>query len=131
MKIACITDDGSTISQHFGRAPFYAVLTVENSQIVAREMRPKLGHQHLAASEQSEAHGQHHGMDAASHDRHMSMAEAIADCQVLLCRGMGQGAYQSMIRLGITPVVTDESNIDAAALAYAQGRLADHPELLH
>jgi predicted Fe-Mo cluster-binding NifX family protein len=34
MKIAAITDDGKTISQHFGRAPYYLVVTVENGQIV-------------------------------------------------------------------------------------------------
>jgi len=29
MKIAVITDDGKTISQHFGRSPYYLVLTIE------------------------------------------------------------------------------------------------------
>jgi len=44
---------------------------------------------------------------------------------------MGRGAYESMISQGITPVVTDEDDIEAAALAYAEGRLVDHPERLH
>jgi predicted Fe-Mo cluster-binding NifX family protein len=131
MKIACITEDGRTISQHFGRAPYYVVLTVENGQIVDREMRSKLGHQHFAAEEQPEAAGARHGTDAASHNRHTSMAEVIADCQVLLCQGMGFGAYQSMQQVGITPVVTDVSDVEEAALAYAEGRLVDHPERLH
>ena len=30
MKIAIITDDGKTISQHFGRANYYAVVTIDN-----------------------------------------------------------------------------------------------------
>ena len=30
MKIAATTDDEATISQHFGRAPYYLVTTVEN-----------------------------------------------------------------------------------------------------
>ena len=51
--------------------------------------------------------GQPHGMDAASHDKHLQMADAIADCEALLCRGMGMGAYQSMQTRGIRPVVTD------------------------
>jgi predicted Fe-Mo cluster-binding NifX family protein len=29
MKIAAVSEDGITISQHFGRAPFYIVVTVE------------------------------------------------------------------------------------------------------
>jgi hypothetical protein len=63
--------------------------------------------------------------------RHASMAQAIADCQVLLCRGMGYGAYQSMQQFGIVPVVTDEADIEAAVQAYIEGRLQDHPERLH
>ncbi len=131
MKIACITDDGQTISQHFGRAPYYLVFTIENGVITHKEMRDKLGHRHFAAGEAQTEHGPQHGTDPASHNRHLSMAQAIADCQVLLCRGMGYGAYQSMQQLGIKPVVTDVSDAEAAALAYAQGKLADHPERLH
>jgi predicted Fe-Mo cluster-binding NifX family protein len=48
MKIAAITDDGKTISLHFGRAPYYQVLTVENGQILERELRNKLGHTYFA-----------------------------------------------------------------------------------
>ena len=32
MKIAAITEDGTTISQHFGRAPLYLVVTVEDAK---------------------------------------------------------------------------------------------------
>jgi predicted Fe-Mo cluster-binding NifX family protein len=44
MKIAAVSDDGTTISAHFGRAPFYVVVTVEDGRIVARETRDKMGH---------------------------------------------------------------------------------------
>ncbi len=131
MKIACVTDDGRTISAHFGRALRYAVLTVENGQVVNRELRDKLGHQHFSAQESGhDAPGQH-GTDAASHDRHVNMAQVISDCEVLLCRGMGQGAYISMQRLGITPIVTDVASIDEAVQIYIEGKLQDHPEKLH
>ena len=131
MKIACITDDGKTISQHFGRAPYYVVFTVEDGAIVARELRDKQGHQQFAANEAQEGQGVQHGVDSASHDKHVSMAQAIADCEVLLCRGMGSGAYQSMQQLGIKPVVTDITDTESATLAYVQGQLVDHTELLH
>ena len=130
-KIACITDDGKTISQHFGRALYYLVFTVENGAIVAREMRDKLGHQQFAANEVQSAPGALHGVDPASQDKHVSMAQAIADCEALLCRGMGYGAYQSMEQVGIKPVVTDIADVESAALAYVQGELVDHTELLH
>ena len=59
------------------------------------------------------------------------MAEAIKDCKILLARGMGAGAYQSMLQLDIKPVVTDIRNIDDAVNAIINGTIKDHPEKLH
>ena len=70
-------------------------------------------------------------MDAASHDKHMQMAEAIADCEALLCRGMGRGAYESMKVRSIRPVVTDIPSIDEAVMAYINGTIVDQIERLH
>jgi len=131
MKIACITDDGRTISQHFGRAPFYVVLTIEDGEIVHREMVSKMAHPQAAAHETEEESAGRHGTGAASHEKHVSMAEVIRGCEALLCRGMGYGAYQSMQQVGIRPVVTDIIEIDEAVRAYIEGRLEDHPEKLH
>jgi len=132
MKIAAITDDGNTISQHFGRAKHYLVATVENGEIVGRELREKLGHAQFANDPHPvEKPGQPHGMDPASHNRHLQMAEAIADCEALLCRGMGMGAYESMKTRGIRPIVTDIIFIDEAVMAYVEGRIVDLVERLH
>lgn len=132
IKVAAITDDGNTISQHFGRAQYYLVATVENGEIVSREMRSKMGHNHFANQPHAEEQpGQPHGMDAASHDKHLQMAEAIADCEALLCRGMGMGAYESMKTRGIRPVVTDIAAIDEAVIAYVKGVIVDRVEKLH
>jgi transcriptional regulator with XRE-family HTH domain/predicted Fe-Mo cluster-binding NifX family protein len=132
MKIAIITDDGKSISQHFGRAPYYLVLTIEEGKVVHQEMRDKMGHnQFSAAHHQAEPDGAGHGLDSASHNKHVSMAETIADCKALLCGGMGMGAYESMRRLNIQPVVTNLRDIDAAVQAFIEGKLIDHTELLH
>jgi predicted Fe-Mo cluster-binding NifX family protein len=132
MKIAVITDDGKTISQHFGRAPYYMVLTIEDGKIINREQRNKLGHKHFSSQDQGEHHhGQDHGYDPATHNKHVSMAEAIVDCEVLLCGGMGMGAYDSMQRLNIQPIVTELNDIDEAVNAYLNGRLVDRTDLLH
>jgi predicted Fe-Mo cluster-binding NifX family protein len=132
MKIAAITDDGRTISQHFGRAPYYLVATVENGAIVNREMRDKLGHAHFAnETHEDDQPGQPHGFGPAAQNRHVQMAEAIADCQALLCGGMGAGAYQSMAERGITPVVTEIASIDEAVMAYVEGRIVDRTDRLH
>jgi transcriptional regulator with XRE-family HTH domain/predicted Fe-Mo cluster-binding NifX family protein len=132
MKIAVITEDGKSISQHFGRAPYYQVLTIEEGEIVQRELRDKLGHHQFSSLHTEEPHsGAEHGTDPASHDKHVRMAESIADCKVVLCGGMGRGAYESMRRLNITPVVTDLRDIDAAVAAFIDGKLIDHVDLLH
>ncbi len=132
MKVAAITDDGKTISQHFGRAPYYLVVTVEDGQIIDRELREKLGHAQFSnMPHEDEQPGQPHGMGAANHDKHVRMSEAIADCEALLCGGMGMGAYQSMVTRGIKPVVTEIREIDQAVLAYAQGNITDRVDKLH
>jgi len=133
MKIAVITDDGKMISQHFGRAEHYLVLTIEDKKIVGRELRNKLGHgQFFAQEKQDPSHGKgQHGMDSASQDKHTSMASSIADCQVVLCGGMGMGAYQSLSQLGIKPIVTDIKEIEEAVKAYLNDELIDKIERLH
>ncbi|OGN95110.1 MAG: hypothetical protein A2Z71_02940 [Chloroflexi bacterium RBG_13_50_21] len=132
MKIAIITDDGKTISQHFGRAQYYLVATVENDQVINRELRDKLGHSHFANEPHDpEIPGQPHGFSPASQDRHAQMAQAITDCEVLLCRGMGMGAYESMKTYGIRPIVTEIVAIDDAVKAYIDGSIVDHIDRLH
>jgi len=134
MKIAAVSEDGVTISQHFGRAPFYVVVTVEDGKITAHEKRDKMGHNQFSGETHEEAHGadpRGHGFDPAAQDRHARMVTAIADCEILLARGMGAGAYESMKQANIRPVVTDIANIDEAVQAYIENRLEDHTERLH
>lgn len=132
MKIAIVSDDEVNISQHFGRAPYYVVVTVEEGKIIARQTRSKAGHQTFAAHQPPKmAPGERHGYDAGSQARHETMADAIADCQVLLAGGMGWGAYEAMKGYGIEPIVTDVRNIDEAVALYLDGRLPNLMERLH
>ena len=59
------------------------------------------------------------------------MAEAISDCETLLCGGMGKGAYESLKERGIRPVITDMLNIDEALASFIGGQIIDHTEKLH
>ncbi len=134
MKIAAITDDGKTISQHFGRSLYYVVVTIEDGKVVSSELREKLGHTHFANEPHEHETGSHsemHGFDPAAQNRHARMAQAIADCEAVLCRGMGAGAYQSMLDFGIRPIVTEITDILDADQAYIEGTITDHPEKLH
>ena len=133
MKIAVITDDGQSISRHFGRAAYYQVVTIENGQILSRELRPKLGHQHFSTEEHGHEHhaGQEHGFDPAAQQRHNRMAANITDCSAVICGGMGRGAYESLKAMGLQPLVTEVEQIDDAALAFNAGQLVDRSDMLH
>jgi predicted Fe-Mo cluster-binding NifX family protein len=132
MKIAVITDDGKTISRHFGRARYYQVIEVKNGEVIDSEMRDKVGHSEFAHREHRHSDSvKGSGMDPASHSKHTRMAETISDCSALICGGMGKGAYQSMETVGVKPIVTKIENIDEAIDAYLKGDLKDHIELLH
>ena len=123
MKIAAVTEDGVTIHSHFGQAPYYQVLTIENHQIVAREQRVKPAHNHGTRDEH------HHTAAVDTHSQ--GMAAVIADCQVLLARGMGQPAYAALQAAGIQPILTEKQNIDDAAQAYLRGELTHRAERVH
>jgi predicted Fe-Mo cluster-binding NifX family protein len=129
MKIAVVTDDGQTISRHFGRAALYAVVTVVDGAIVARELRPK-----SAPHRQPEGHANSAAVDhagPAAQDRHLVMIGPIKDCAWVVAGGMGRGAHTHITAAGLRPVVTTLEGIDEAALACAAGRIVDHVELLH
>lgn len=132
MKIAVITEDGTTVSQHFGRAPYYLVVTVENGGVTSREKRNKAGHHTFGAGgHPGTAPGERHGFDAGAQSRHAAMAQTIEDCQVLIAGGMGMGAYESLKSRGIETVVTDVEEIEEAVKLYLQGKLPNLMERLH
>ena len=132
MKIAAISEDGTTISQHFGRAPYYLVVTVEDGKVVSKEQRDKAGHHTFAAGQHPDtAPGERHGYDTGAQSRHATMAQSIGDCQVLIAGGMGWGAYESLKSRGIETIVTDVENIEEAVRLYVEGELLNLMERLH
>jgi len=135
MKIAIVSDDGLTISQHFGRAEKYIVVSFEQDEIIERKSLPKQG---FCDSSQRH-HGRHEhrqdprgsGFGQHSEHKHEQMFENIRDCDILLSRGMGRGAYQGLQSLGIRPIVTDIADIEAAVRAVMDDTIVDHVDRLH
>lgn len=133
MKIAVASDDGKTISQHFGRATQYVVVNTEDGKTVGRETRLKAGHTQFAGAG-AHGHGcggEVHGYGAQAGNRHAAMAQNILDCSVLLAGGMGWGAYESLKSNNIEPVVTDVTDIEEAVKLYLEGNLPNLMERLH
>jgi predicted Fe-Mo cluster-binding NifX family protein len=141
MKIAAVTDDGIKISQHFGRATQYVVVTVEAGQVTAREIRHKPGHRefskehghdHRDHDHHDHDHGQQgHGFGHQAEGKHKRMFAPVLDCQVVLARGMGRGAYRGLQQAGLQPVITDIPDVERAVLAAADGTIVDHSDRLH
>jgi predicted Fe-Mo cluster-binding NifX family protein len=132
MRIAVVTDDGKTISKHFGRATHFLVAVVEDGKIVDRELRQKAGHGDFAhGAHDAEYRGQHHGTGPHAQARHDQMLENIRDCEALICGGMGYGAYERVKQLSIRPIISDIDDVDQAVLACAEGNIVDHVDRLH
>ena len=132
MKIAFVSDNAKNVSQHFGRARYYVVVTVENGQAVKNEVREKLGHTHFAEDTHDEGHhGALHGFGSQAQHRHDRMIEAINDCEVLVAGGMGAGARESLQARGILPILTNVVSIDEAVKSHIEGCLEDHTERIH
>ena len=135
MKIAIASSDEQTISKHFGRAKKYVVYSVEHGQVIHRNTLPKLGHDQFSA----ENPGQHNhrksggerGFGHQSKCKHDQMVENIRDCDILLTRGMGRGAYLDLQKWGIKPIVTDIADIETAIQAVLTDTIIDHTEELH
>jgi len=127
MKIALVSVDGKTISQHFGRSPYYAICTIENGEVIHKEMRER-GTGHFAANQQHTHDHVHdnskgHGFGAGDDQKHDDMAKEIGDCQVLIAGGMGRGAYQRFFSNGINVIMTDKKDIDETVNLYIKGEL--------
>ena len=133
MKIAFVTDEGENVSAHFGRAAYYLVVDIEDGRETGRELREKMGHSHFHAEEhRHENHStEAHGFDPQSQTRHVSMLEAIADCSVVVCGGMGQGAVHSIQSSGKDLRLTSEPSIDHALELFLAGNLPNQLELSH
>ncbi len=129
MKIAIVTMDGETVSQHFGRSPYYKIYTFEEGDPVSAEMRRR-GTGHFAPDAKGNEHAMNHHADARGHGydegarmRHTMMAAELRDCDVLIAGGMGRGAYESFRRAGLEVILTDLLDINDVVNAWMRGEL--------
>jgi len=134
VKLAIVSDDGHTVSQHFGRAAYYVVVGIANGKETGRELRPRQtphtgGHEHHHHQQYGPGPVRGTGPQAAA--RHAAMAAQIGDCQLLVAGGMGVGAVRAMEAAGIRVVLTDLATVDEVIAALASGGLRDRRERMH
>jgi predicted Fe-Mo cluster-binding NifX family protein len=128
MKVAVASADGTAVSQHFGQSRCFIVFDVTDGKITGREVRDNTftphargqchGHGHGHGAEHVHGHG-HEGVRG-----HQAAARALADCQALLCRGMGGRAAADLEAGGIRPVVfVDDLSPEEAVAGLVAGTL--------
>lgn len=130
MKIAVVTNNGATVSQHFGRAPYYKIFEIENNKIEYIYLRERrTGHFAPGGIQHNHEHNQAHGSTAGhgygrdAQNRHASMVEELSDCKVLIAGGMGMGAYENFSNAGLEVILTDRRDIEETIEAYLKGGL--------
>jgi len=120
IKIAFATDDLMHISAHLGRAQKYLVYTIEKGHVTTQEERSKPFH--------DQGHEDHSHHEIHFHD---DMVNVIADCQVVIARGMGSPAFERVVSARIQPILTELSTIQEALQAYIEGHLEHRPNRIH
>ena len=116
MRIAVASDDGVSIAGHFGRCAGFIIFDIDNG--IPRKLdylANTFGHHHHGECDH-QYEGGHHGHDA--------FADALQDCQAVLCRGMGRRAVMDLEARGIKAVITSqEIDAEGAVKLFAQGQL--------
>lgn len=117
MKVAIPSMDGASISAHFGRCRCFLVFGLEAGLIASREVR--INGQAEAQSHEEQVPGGHHGHD------HGAFVRLLADCQAVLCGGIGLGARRALEGAGLqVRVVGPALAPEDAARAFARGDLS-------
>jgi predicted Fe-Mo cluster-binding NifX family protein len=118
MRIAVPTNDGKSISEHFGRSAGFLVFEVENDQVQNRVTRTN-------RMQHSRGQGACHQADGGSGPHsHASLVSTLAGCEIVLCAGMGRRAAEALRSSGITPVLVSASvSAEEAVAAYLAGKL--------
>lgn len=112
MKIAVATEDGVSISQHFGRSRSFLVFDVAGKTILGQSVRDNTFTAHARGECQEgdeHHHDQHHGHDA--------IVEALQDCRAVLCGGMGWRAADALNQQGVQAVLVPATLSPAEAVA--------------
>lgn len=121
MKVAVASDDGKTISSHFGRSKGFVVFEIEDGKILDKKYVPNTFTGHARGSHHE---GLHH------HDSHVSIIENLRDCEAVISHGMGRRLYDDLTSVGIKVYVTEKTDVDEAIELYIKRELRNASELL-
>ena len=131
MKIAVVTGDNEIISFHFNKASKYDVLTVDQGQIVSKEIRERTGRLDYQL-ERSKGQTRYQGDPGETGDGrhsgadHWNWLKLIFDRNIVLALDIDQKAYIGLRCMGIQPFITNIPDIKSTAQAVIDGNIQNH-----
>ncbi len=118
LKIAVATRNGYRIALDFALAPYYTVLTLDEfGFVIKRELRPRMNRDRFIMELQGPSRPWHQYFTSPE-ARHLIITLPIADCAVLLHRGMSAPLQHDIESLGIQVMLANSPEIDEAITAY-------------
>ena len=118
MRIAVPTNDGTLISEHFGRSAGFLIFETENGKIKNRRLKSNVGkHSHARGEHKDPSTGVH------SHD-HAGILTTLEGCETVICAGMGHGAAEALKGRGMQIVFAAPGPADETVAAYLGGKLS-------
>ena len=118
MRIAVPTNDGTSISEHFGRSAAFLIFEIEGGQIKSRRLKSNAGkHSHPRGECKDPAN------DAHSHD-HAGILTTLEGCETVICAGLGHRAAEALKGRGKQIVFAAPGSAEETVADYLRGKLS-------
>jgi len=121
MKILIPSDDGRTISSHFGRTRGFLIYEIQNGEIQKKNYIPNTITGHGRGMHESGPH---------NYSSHAGIIEAIKDVQIIISHGMGRRLYDDLKNAGKEVYITETIDPEEAIKLYLNGELTNIEDLL-
>lgn len=130
MKIALPSNDGTTVSAHFGRSRGFIIFETDNHHILKEEYRENNVTGHAQGHHHDHDHDHHHGQGNENHTHsHAGILGVLSDCEVVIAGGMGHRLYTDLMAAGKKVYVTRENDARKAAELLLKDDLDHNPEV--
>jgi len=127
MKIAIPSDEGTYLSQHFGRTLGFTIFEVADGQIINQEYRLNDFTGHVLGQ-----HDQHQNQGAGHEDHaqhsHNRILNALNDCEVVIAGGMGRRLVDDLTDAGKRIIITTQPETRKAAEMFLTDELKSDKE---
>lgn len=124
-KIAIPSNDGKTISGHFGRALGFVIVELYGTNIVANNYKQNDFTGHARGNHHNHQHGEghNHGEHGNQAHSHHGIFQALNGVDAVIAGGMGQRLWDEFMQQNIEVYMTRESDIENAVKLYIEGKI--------